>query len=108
MLDITDKAAEKIKSLLDSQSLAPEENGLRVAVVSGGCSGYEYRIDFTPLKEGDNVYERDGVKVLVDPKSVLLLGGATVDYIESLTGAGFTIRNPNASGSCGCGTSFSV
>lgn len=108
MLTISDKAADKIKSLLAQEEKSATDWGLRVAVEGGGCSGFQYQLDFTEVREEDNVYEHSDAKVLVDAKSILLLGGSTVDYIESLTGAGFTIRNPQSTGTCGCGQSFSV
>ncbi len=108
MLMITEKAAEKIELLLAAEKKDPTTWGLRVGVEGGGCSGYQYKIDFTEQRPDDTVSQRGQVRVLVDPRSILLLGESTVDYIESLTGAGFTIRNPNVTGTCGCGTSFSV
>ena len=108
MLMITEKAAEKIKNILSAEAKDLRTWGLRVGVEGGGCSGFQYKLDITPLAEDDNVYEEKEARVFVDPRSMLFLGGSTVDYIESLTGAGFTIRNPNVNGTCGCGTSFSV
>ncbi len=108
MMTITDKAAEKIKFLLAGDHRDPAEFGLRVGVEGGGCSGYQYRMDLTQAKEEDTIFEHNAAKVFVDPRSALFLGGSILDYVESLTGAGFTIRNPNATGTCGCGTSFSV
>lgn len=108
MLTITDKAAERIRSLVTAQNKDLASWGLRVGVEGGGCSGYQYKMDLTESRQDDSVFERDDARVLVDPRSILFLGDSTVDYIESLTGAGFTIRNPNVTGTCGCGTSFSV
>jgi iron-sulfur cluster assembly accessory protein len=108
MMTITDKAAEKIRCILANEKKDPGFWGLRVGIEGGGCSGYQYKLDLTERQPDDNVYERGEAKVFIDPRSLLFLGGSTVDYVESLTGAGFTIRNPNVSGTCGCGTSFSV
>lgn len=108
MLSITDKAAEKIQGLLEQQNRDARSWGLRVGVEGGGCSGYQYKMDLTGPEAEDTVFEHNQARVFVDSRSALFLGGSVVDYIESLTGAGFTIRNPNATGTCGCGTSFSV
>ena len=83
--------------------------GLRVSVVGGGCSGLSYKLDFqNASKEGDKVFEQDGVKVFVDTKSALYLKGMTLNYSGGLNGTGFTFTNPNATKTCGCGTSFNV
>lgn len=111
MLTISEKAAAKILGLLAAEGRDPAEWGLRVGVEGGGCSGFQYRMEFAPLPaEGEefNIFEQDGSKVIIDPKSLLFVGGSVLDYLDGLTGAGFTIRNPNASGTCGCGQSFSV
>jgi iron-sulfur cluster assembly protein len=108
MLTITDKAAEKIRNLIENEHKDARSWGLRVGIEGGGCSGYQYKLDLTELQPEDNVFEKDEARVFVDPRSVVFLGNSTVDYVESLTGAGFTIRNPNVTGTCGCGTSFSV
>jgi iron-sulfur cluster assembly protein len=85
------------------------EGGLRIAVVGGGCSGLSYKLEFQkePVAN-DKVFEQAGVKIFVDPKSFLYVKGLTLDYSGGLNGTGFTFSNPNASKSCGCGTSFSV
>lgn len=102
---ITDRAAEKAKSLLDSRGLT--EGALRVFVVGGGCSGYQYGMALAQEhEEGDLVVEQSGVTILVDPDSVPLLNGAEIDYVEDLMKSGFTIFNPNATRSCACGSSF--
>ncbi|HYL81180.1 MAG TPA: iron-sulfur cluster insertion protein ErpA [Candidatus Acidoferrum sp.] len=105
MITVTSLAAEKIKSIKTSQS-APEDTGLRVRVVGGGCSGFQYQLVFDAPKAGDQVYEQEGVKVVVDPKSFLYLNGTEIDYVDGLMGAGFALKNPNAKGTCGCGSSF--
>ncbi|MAG57491.1 MAG: iron-sulfur cluster assembly accessory protein [Planctomycetes bacterium] len=112
MLTISDKAAEKIQSILQGQEKDPGVWALKVGVDPGGCSGFEYRMDFaeapTEPVEGQNVFEHNGSRVLIDSKSLLFVGGSTLDYNDGLTGAGFVIKNPNATGTCGCGQSFSV
>lgn len=109
MINVTPMAAEKINELL------AEENkngaGLRVFVQGGGCSGFQYGL---MIDEGegdtatDSVIESNGVKLLVDPISARYLRGAEVDFVDNITGGGFTIKNPNAKSTCGCGSSFSV
>ena len=82
---------------------------LRLAVSGGGCSGFQYGFSFDDARnEDDRVFERDGTKLVVDETSLDLLGGAEVDFVEDLVGSSFQVRNPNASSSCGCGSSFSV
>jgi len=82
--------------------------GLRVKVVGGGCSGLSYQMSFDEARPDDQVFERDGMKVFIDKKSLLFLNGSELDYVEGLTGAGFKFQNPNVKGSCGCGESFHV
>ncbi len=105
VLDLTDAAATKLRELT-----AGEENpalGLRVYVYSGGCSGFRYgmMLEDAPTAE-DNVLESNGVKVYVDGNSIDLLKGSSIDYVDTLMGAGFTVNNPNAVAACGCGSSF--
>jgi iron-sulfur cluster assembly accessory protein len=107
MITVTPQAVEKIKGIRDSQS-APAETGLRIRVVGGGCSGFQYQLAFEAPQPGDQVFEADGVKVVVDPKSFLYLSGTEIDYVDGLTGAGFNLKNPNAKGGCGCGQSFTA
>ena len=108
MINVTPAAATKITELL------VEENkmnaGLRVFVQGGGCSGFQYglMIEENGQGAGDQVYESHGVKLFVDPISVRYLSGAEVDFVDTITGGGFTIKNPNATSTCGCGSSFSV
>ena len=104
MVTVTERAAAKLKELLTKEG--SEGQGLRVRVLGGGCSGYQCQLAFDTPREGDQVIERAGVRVLVDPKSVLILAGTEIDYQDGLMGAGFAIKNPNAKGSCGCGQSF--
>ncbi len=107
MITVTTQAAVKIKDIKASQS-ASEDTALRVRVVGGGCSGFQYQLVFDNTQPGDQVFESDGVKVIVDPKSFLYLNGTEIDYVDGLTGAGFTMKNPNAKGGCGCGQSFTA
>src|SRR6266851_4432066 len=107
MIALTPVAIEKVKEILDQQD--PSPTGLRVAVVGGGCSGFSYHMAFEHQINGtDNVYEFDGLKVLVDQMSEMYLDGIEIDYIETLEGAGFKFNNPNVKSTCGCGSSFSV
>ena len=106
-LIFTDAAAARVKALLDEEG-NPDLH-LRVYVTGGGCSGFQYGFTFDDNREeGDTVIEKDGVQVVVDPMSFQYLMGAEIDYKEDLQGARFTIKNPNASTTCGCGSSFSV
>ncbi|MFQ5961129.1 MAG: HesB/IscA family protein [Candidatus Methylomirabilales bacterium] len=104
MVKVTEGAAAKLKDLMTKEGV--EGQGLRVRVRGGGCSGYEYQLAFDTPKEGDQVFEEGGVKVVVDPKSLLFLAGTEIDFQDGLTGTGFAIKNPNSKGSCGCGQSF--
>lgn len=106
-LTLTEKAIQQVKALLARDKL--EGHGLRVGVTGGGCSGFSYRLDFDKEeKPGDTVLQRDGVKVYVDPTSAPYLQGTTIDFVSGLYGGGFKFSNPNATGTCGCGTSFSA
>ena len=102
---ITERAAEKAKNLLETRGLST--GALRVFVVGGGCSGYQYGMALAQEEEdGDLVVEQEGVRILVDADSVPLLRGAEIDYVDDLMKSGFTIFNPNATKSCACGSSF--
>jgi len=103
----TDAAANKVRELLDEET-DPHQK-LRVFVTGGGCSGFQYGFKFdNETEDGDTVVVKNGVTLLVDPMSVQYLMGAEIDYKESVEGAQFVIRNPNAATTCGCGNSFSV
>jgi iron-sulfur cluster assembly accessory protein len=104
-LSLTDAAASKLRELTAAET--SPEIGLRVYVYSGGCSGFKYgmMIEDAPTAE-DKMLEANGVKVYVDGKSIDLLNGAQIDYVDTLMGAGFTVNNPNAVSACGCGSSF--
>jgi iron-sulfur cluster assembly protein len=104
---LTEKAAGKIAELLGGQDEA-EGQALRVAVRGGGCSGFQYALAFDRAKEDDNVFEVDGVAVIVDKVSMQFVFGSEVDYVEGLQGAGFQVNNPNVVAACGCGSSFQV
>ena len=107
MIQLTPRAIEKVKEILDTQ--APKPAGLRISVVGGGCSGFNYSMAFenTPNML-DKTYSFDDLKVFIDQASMLYLDGASVDYIETLEGAGFKFDNPNVRSTCGCGSSFSA
>lgn len=107
ILQLTEKAITKVKEFKEKMTDAAGKE-FRVYVQGGGCSGFSYGFMFDAKREDDHVIESGGVLCLCDPQSLMYLKGATVDFLEGLTGAGFTIQNPNASGSCGCGSSFSV
>jgi iron-sulfur cluster assembly accessory protein len=108
MINVTTMAASKINELLSEEGKAG--SGLRVFVQGGGCSGFQYglMIEENGGGVGDQVYESNGVKLFVDPVSISYLKGAEVDFVDTVTGGGFTIKNPNATSTCGCGQSFNV
>jgi len=108
-LAITDRASEQVKRFMDQEHVPAETAGLRIAVLPGGCSGFKYglNIEEKPF-EDDIILDQNGVKVFVDAFSAQYLSGITVDYVSSMQGAGFTFSNPNATGGCGCGSSFNV
>jgi iron-sulfur cluster insertion protein len=106
-LIFTDSAAAKVKSLVEDEG--NENLKLRVFITGGGCSGFQYGFSFDEsINEGDTVVEKGGVTLVVDPMSYQYLSGAEIDYTEGLEGSHFVIRNPNATTTCGCGSSFSV
>lgn len=107
-LRLTQKAVDMIKITREQEKLDPA-SGLRVAVRGGGCSGFEYALDFElESRENDFVLEYDGLKVFVDAVSARYLQGTEIDYVLGMTGAGFKFNNPKATGTCGCGSSFAV
>jgi iron-sulfur cluster insertion protein len=106
-LSFTDAAARKVRELIDEEH--NDALMLRVFISGGGCSGFQYGFTFDEgVGEGDVIVERNGVRLLIDPMSIQYLAGAEIDYTEGLEGAQFVIRNPNATTTCGCGSSFSV
>ena len=107
-LQVTDRAIQRIRIAMAKEGVSPEEGGLRLGVMGGGCSGLSYSIKFDSRpRERYRVYNFDGVRVFVDPKSFLYLHGMQLDYEETLMRQGFNFINPNSTRSCGCGSSFS-
>ena len=107
MLKITDKAQGKVKEILDSQQ--EQYAGLRVQIVGGGCSGFQYQMGFEKQANGgDEILELNGFKVFVDKGSMIYLDGTEIDFKDEIMGRGFVFNNPNATSSCGCGSSFSA
>tara|TARA_Y100000034_G_scaffold111833_1_gene145275 strand:+ start:1154 stop:1474 length:321 start_codon:yes stop_codon:yes gene_type:complete len=106
MISISEKASKKIKNMALDSNCGPD---IRVMVVGGGCSGLSYDMDFeTEAREGDEVFETEGVKLFVDPMSIAYLDGTKIDYVQTFKFSGFHFENPNSSKSCGCGSSFAV
>lgn len=106
-LNFTDNAANKVRELIEEEGNA--ELKLRVFVTGGGCSGFQYGFTFDEVQnEDDTIMQKNGVTLLIDPMSYQYLVGAEIDYTESLEGAQFVIKNPNATSTCGCGSSFNV
>jgi iron-sulfur cluster assembly accessory protein len=108
-LIVTSVAAVEVKKFMDAEGVAYDKGGLRVSVQPGGCSGFKYGllIEDQPA-EDDLVVEQDGFRVFVDPFSAQYISGVNIDYTTSMQGSGFTFKNPNATGGCGCGSSFSA
>jgi iron-sulfur cluster assembly protein len=108
MVTLTEIAAEKVRAFIAQQEAANGNVGLRVGVRGGGCSGFQYALALDERHEDDQVFENQGIPVIVDPASLQYVDGSTVDYTESLMGAGFEVQNPNVVASCGCGSSFRI
>ncbi len=107
MIEISEAAAQKIRSLMAKQGIS--EGGLRVGVKGGGCSGFSYLLDLTEqARDTDESFDLHGIKVVCDPKSYLYLNGTTIDFKDEVMGRGFVFNNPNATSTCGCGSSFSA
>jgi iron-sulfur cluster assembly accessory protein len=106
VVTLTEVAATKIGTLLSDEEHA--QAGLRVAVKGGGCSGFQYQLALDEKRDGDRVFDHDGIRIIVDEASLQYVDGSTVDYTESLMGAGFQVNNPNVVAACGCGSSFRV
>jgi len=107
-INLTPSAVSTVQQFLQEQGAA-DGAGLRVAVLPGGCSGFQYGLNIEDTPESDDeILELEGVKVFVDPFSAQYLEGVEIDYVTSFMGQGFTFRNPNAAGGCGCGSSFTV
>lgn len=107
-IDITEKAIKQVKKIKEENGI-PEQNGLRLGVKGGGCSGLTYQLAFDgEPKDGDTVIEKEGLKLIVDGKSLFYLAGTILDFSDGLNGKGFVFNNPNATKTCGCGESFGV
>ena len=107
-LTLTPEAATKVRGFLEEFGETPAA-GLRVAVLPGGCSGFQYEVDIDAGPDGDDeILLHDGIRIFVDPFSAQYLEGIEIDYVSSLMGSGFSFRNPQATGGCGCGSSFTV
>jgi iron-sulfur cluster assembly protein len=107
-IHVTSKAVTRIRAAMAKEGISPAEGGLRLGVQGGGCSGLTYNIRFDAQpRQRDRIFEFDGVRVFVDPKSFIYLHGMTLDWVDTLMKQGFEFVNPNSSKSCGCGTSFS-
>ena len=108
-LVVTPVAATEVKRFMEAEGVAPDQGGLRVSVQPGGCSGFKYGLLIEDAAaEDDLVVEQEGFRVLVDPFSAQYLSGVIIDYVSSMQGSGFTFKNPNSTGGCGCGSSFSA
>ena len=108
-LNVSESAAVEIKKFMSSEEGLPDTSGLRVRVVPGGCSGFQYSLNIEEQsREGDFIIDEKGVRMFVDMFSAQYLNGVEIDYVSGVMGSGFTFKNPNATGSCGCGTSFTA
>jgi iron-sulfur cluster assembly accessory protein len=108
-LHLTETAAAEIQKFVAGEEGLPETSGLRVRVVPGGCSGFQYSLNVEEdSRQGDHVLDEKGVRLFVDMFSAQYLNGVEIDYVSSVMGSGFTFKNPNATGGCGCGTSFTA
>ena len=107
-ITFTDLGAKKVQEFLDGQAADTSSAGLRLGVRGGGCSGFQYQLAFDEQRDGDHVFEDQGLKVFVDAQSLPYVHGSQIDYIDQLTGAGFQVNNPNVVAACGCGSSFKV
>ncbi len=104
---LTAKAAAMVRETIERENM--QGSGLRIMVVGGGCSGFQYGLDLEKEEKlGDTVYEQEGLKIYVDPMSLQYLEGTMIDYVEGIYGSGFSFKNPNVKSTCGCGSSFSV
>jgi iron-sulfur cluster assembly protein len=109
-ITLTETAANEIKTIIKDQNLPAEQTRLRVGVKGGGCSGFSYMLDLTeePKGEMDEEVDSQGIKILCDMKSYLYLNGVEIDFKDEIMGRGFVFKNPNATSTCGCGSSFSA
>jgi len=109
MITLTDRAAQEVKTIIEQQNLPTESTFLRVGVKGGGCSGFSYTLDLTDhASEMDEQWDQSGVKVICDSKSHLYLQGVNIDFKDEVMGRGFVFKNPNATSTCGCGSSFTA
>src|SRR4030095_6887091 len=106
MITLTENAAQKVKGILEQEKENIPARGLRIYVQGGGCSGFSYGMVLDEAADGDQIFETDGIKVIIDPMSLRYLEGARVHYEEDLMGRAFAIKNPTATSTCGCGHSF--
>ena len=105
MVNLTPTAAEKLSGIMSQKGMA-DSHALRVFVKGGGCGGMQYGMTFDEAREGDEVYEQHGLRIIVDSTSLFYIDGANIDYVDNLMGGGFHIDNPQATSACGCGSSF--
>ena len=108
-MEVTETAAAEIKKFMAAEEGLPETSGLRVRVVPGGCSGFQYSLNIEEeSRQGDHIMNENGVRLFVDMFSAQYLDGVEINYVKSAMGSGFTFTNPNATGGCGCGSSFTA
>src|SRR5881275_968393 len=108
MITLSDKGAEKVHEYIASQQQDAAAAGLRVGVRGGGCSGFQYQLAFDEQRDGDVIFDHDGLRLLVDNQSLPYVDGSQIDYVDSLQDAGFQVNNPNVVAACSCGSSFRV
>jgi iron-sulfur cluster assembly accessory protein len=108
-LNVSDTAAEEIKKFIAGEDGLPETAGLRVRVVPGGCSGFQYSLNIEEdSRQGDHILDAKGIRLFIDMFSAQYLNNVEIDYVNNMMGSGFTFKNPNSTGSCGCGSSFNA
>ena len=107
-ITFTDLGARKVQEFLAGQTADTSSAGLRLGVRGGGCSGFQYQLAFDEQRDGDHVFEDQGLKVFVDGQSLPYVHGSQIDYVDAMTGAGFQVNNPHVVAACGCGSSFQV
>ncbi len=108
-IELSATAASEINTIIEKEELDKQSVCLRVGVRGGGCSGFSYLLDLTEqAEEADEVFDKHGIKVVCDPKSYLYLNGTTIDFKDEIMGRGFVFNNPNATSTCGCGSSFNA
>ena len=105
MVNLTPAAAEKLSGIMSQKGMV-DSHALRVFVKGGGCGGMQYGMTFDEARDGDEVYEQHGMRIIVDSTSLFYIDGANIDYVDNLMGGGFHIDNPQATSACGCGSSF--